>query len=187
MRKLGPDDYRTMPWKNGLGFTTELLIDPPGATLEAGFRWRISTAAVAQSGPFSSFPGFDRTLMLLEGDGLELDHGPHGRATLPGPLVPVRFKGEWETRGRLLGGACRDFNVMSRRAEARHDLTLLRAGPDPAPLPEAPVLLLYCCAGAAKLDGMGKLARGELLKIDGGGGRVRGADGPCDLAVIAIW
>ena len=82
--KLGPDDYRTMPWKNGAGSTTELVIEPPGATLAGGFHWRVSMATVAESGPFSSFPGYDRTLLLLEGQGLELEHGPHGRVLLPG-------------------------------------------------------------------------------------------------------
>ena len=89
LRIFGPGDFRVMPWKNGAGSTTELLIDPPGATLAGGFRWRVSMATVAESGPFSSFPGLDRTLLLLEGEGMELDHGPHGRALLPGPLVPV--------------------------------------------------------------------------------------------------
>ena len=187
VQKLGPQDYRAMPWKNGGGSTTELLIDPPGATLDTGFRWRGSMATVALSGPFSSFPGIDRSLMLLEGDGLELDHGPHGRALLPGPLAPVRFPGEWATSGRLLGGPCLDFNVMSRRAQARHQLAVLRAGAAPAPLPEAPVLLLFGCAGTARVEAAGTLGAGELLRIDGGAGLVvRGENGPAVLAVIAI-
>lgn len=169
-RKLGPGDYREMPWKNGGGSTTELLIEPPGATLAGGFLWRLSMAAVADSGPFSCFPGLDRTLLLLEGQGLELDHGPHGRASLPGPLEPVSFAGDWTTWGRLLAGPCRDFNVMTQRARVRHQVHILR--PDPStPLPAAPTLLLFCARGAARVAGDRdwpgeRLDAGELLRID---------------------
>lgn len=187
--KLGPDDYRTMPWKNGAGSTTELVIEPPGATLAGGFHWRVSMATVAESGPFSSFPGYDRTLLLLEGQGLELEHGPHGRALLPGPLVPVRFQGEWATTGRLLGGPCLDFNVMSRREALLHEVTILHCGP-PAALPDAPVLLVFCCRGTAALPSLGlELCAGELLRMDGGGASglmIQAAAGSADLAVIAI-
>jgi environmental stress-induced protein Ves len=186
--KLGPADYRTMPWKNGAGSTTELLIEPPGATLAGGFRWRVSMATVAESGPFSRFPGIDRTLLLLEGQGLELDHGPHGRALLPGPLVPVRFPGEWTTSGRLLGGPCRDFNVMSRRDALLHEVVMLHVGV-PAALPEAPVVLAYCCRGSAQVSTGVELGAGELLRIDGQGSSglmIRAASGSADLAVVAF-
>ena len=167
-RKLGPADYKVMPWKNGAGSTTELLIDPPGATLEA-FHWRVSMAAVAASGPFSSFPGIDRTLLLLEGGGLELDSGPHGRALLPGPLVPAGFSGDWKTHGRLLDGPCRDFNVMSDRTRVRQSVCVLRPGADALALPPAMTLLVYCAQGSARVetrDGREDLEVGELLRGD---------------------
>jgi hypothetical protein len=188
--KLGPGDFRVMPWKNGGGSTTELLIDPPGATLASGFRWRVSMATVADSGPFSSFPGIDRTLLLLQGEGMELDHGAHGRALLPGPLVPVRFPGEWTTSGRLLGGPCLDFNVMSSRAQVVHDVMIMTVGPVPVPLPEAPVVLAFCQRGSVRLSGdHGGLAAGELLRLDGTGAselRVRAADGGAELVLVTI-
>jgi len=169
VRKLGPGDFRDMPWKNGLGSTTELLIEPPGATLAGGFLWRLSMAAVAASGPFSRFPGIDRTLLLLEGNGLELDHGAHGRAWLRGPLEPAVFAGEWATQGRLVDGPCRDFNVMSDRLKVRHEVRVLRPGAVAEPLPAAPTLLVYCARGQAVVTGgqlEGPLRAGELLRID---------------------
>jgi len=188
--KLGPGDFRVMPWKNGAGSTTELVIEPPGATLADGFRWRVSMATVAESGPFSSFPGYDRTLLLLEGQGLELDHGPHGRALLPGPLAPVRFQGEWATQGRLLGGPCLDFNVMSRRGEVQHVVKIVHVALTPVPLPEAPTVLVFCAGGLAAVSGADDVLRaGELLRIEGetGSGRtVRAAEGTSSLVVVAI-
>jgi len=35
LRRLRPGDFRVMTWKNGLGTTTELAVDPPGASLDA--------------------------------------------------------------------------------------------------------------------------------------------------------
>jgi hypothetical protein len=190
VRAYGPGDYRVMPWKNGGGSTTELLIEPPGATLAGGFQWRVSTATVAESGPFSSFPGCDRTLLLLTGQGLELDHGVHGRALLPGPLEPVAFSGDWATCGRLQGGPCRDFNVMSWREDVLHDVKIIEVGAAPALLPEAPIVLLYCARGTATVSPGGcRLRAGELLRIEAGGASgftVSAPDGTAALVVIAI-
>jgi len=166
-RRFGPGDYLERPWKNGRGTTVELQVEPPGATLETGFLWRLSMAAVPASGPFSAFPGIDRTLLLLAGDGMELDHGPHGRALLAGPFQPVSFSGDWPTYGRLLGGLCRDFNVMTRRDAVRHRVDVLCPGPVPVPLPAAPTVLVFCARGQA-WAGQERLAEGELLRFDRG-------------------
>jgi environmental stress-induced protein Ves len=67
-----------MPWKNGGDETTEVAAGPPGASLET-FDWRISMAHIAQSGPFSLFPGVDRTLAVLSGVGIRLSVAGRGR------------------------------------------------------------------------------------------------------------
>ncbi|HOO88381.1 MAG TPA: HutD family protein, partial [Synergistales bacterium] len=68
-----PPDYRTMPWKNGGGITHEMFIYPEDATLqEEEFLWRLSSANVGESGPFSTFPGYDRVLFFLSGNALDL-------------------------------------------------------------------------------------------------------------------
>src|SRR5690348_16103916 len=72
MRIIRSSDYRRMPWKNGGGETVEVTIAPEGASLDA-FDWRVSMARVASSGPFSRFPGVDRTLAVLAGGGMRLD------------------------------------------------------------------------------------------------------------------
>src|SRR4029077_2512621 len=83
VRLLTPNDYRSMPWKNGAGRTTEIAVHPPGAALDA-FAWRVSIADVEQDGPFSRFPGIDRTIVLLGGSGMRL------RGTGMGPNGTVR-------------------------------------------------------------------------------------------------
>ena len=71
-RVLSPADSRRMPWKNGGGLTHEIAVHPSGAGM-AAFEWRVSVAEVAQDGPFSRFPGVDRTLVLLAGNGVRLE------------------------------------------------------------------------------------------------------------------
>jgi hypothetical protein len=118
---LKPSDGRLMPWKNGGGRTLELLVDPPGATVDSGFGWRLSTAEVAVSGPFSAFPGLERTLLLLEGAGFILDLESRGQAAVMNPLIPFAFSGDWPVSASLVDGPCTDFNVMAdpRRCLAR--------------------------------------------------------------------
>jgi environmental stress-induced protein Ves len=101
------------PWKNGAGATRELAVWPETASL-SDFDWRISIAEIAQDGPFSTFPGIDRVIMLLDGDGVELT-GPTFSHCLTTPHRPFAFAGESAVSARLLGGPSRDFNVMARR------------------------------------------------------------------------
>jgi environmental stress-induced protein Ves len=68
MSLLGVSSLHAVPWKNGLGTTRELAIYPSGADTES-FLWRISIADVTDAAPFSSFPGVDRSITLLEGAG----------------------------------------------------------------------------------------------------------------------
>ncbi len=164
---LRSSDYRVMPWKNGGGTTTELLIDPPGASLDTGFQWRLSMADVGVSGPFSRFAGYDRTLLLLEGRGMELDFGECGGACLDQLLTPVSFSGDWETSGALLDGPCRDFNVITERSSWRHRLEVLKPGLEAVPLPQAVVLLVFCVRGCVRLEPFGEtLGESDLLRVD---------------------
>lgn len=64
-------NYKTMPWKNGLGSTIELARDA-GQDMQQ-FLWRISMADVSTNGPFSIFPDRQRLLSILEGEGLRLN------------------------------------------------------------------------------------------------------------------
>jgi hypothetical protein len=109
------------PWKNGGGSTTELMVAPAGATFE-DFDWRISIATITQSGPFSVFPGIDRTLTLIEGPGVVLDVGNERRVALSEREPMVAFPGETVVTATVDGGATTDFNVMTRRSRCTHQL-----------------------------------------------------------------
>lgn len=121
MRIIRASDCKTTPWKNGGGSTTEIAVAPAKASLE-DFDWRISMAVVASDGPFSSFPGIDRTLAVVKGDGLILTIGDAAPVTLASGTAPVSFPGDTPTSARLTACAITDLNVMTRRGRFRHHL-----------------------------------------------------------------
>lgn len=129
-RHLTFDQYRTMPWKNGGGVTHEIAVGPEGQDLSGDFLWRLSVAEVGSSGPFSSFPGIDRTLTVLSGNGLRLDFGEGEALVIDVPWQPASFDGARACEGRLIGGPVTDFNVMTRRGPAKHRVRCVKLGDD---------------------------------------------------------
>jgi uncharacterized protein len=125
-RVLAPADYRRMPWKNGGGHTHEIAVHPEGAGM-AAFAWRVSIAEIAQDGPFSSFPGVDRTLVLITGNGIRLQ-GTGSPLDLRAAYEPVTFTGEAELDCVLTDGPVRDFNLMVRRDAATGEIIVVREG-----------------------------------------------------------
>lgn len=108
-----PSSYRTMPWRNGLGQTIELLRENlPGSS---NFAWRLSIADVVSDGLFSDFSGYDRTLLLLQGQGLTLNHYNGKQDQLVEYLQAAHFQGDNKSYAKLLDGPIKDFNVISRR------------------------------------------------------------------------
>lgn len=109
----------SVPWRNGRGRTLELAVDPPGAAVGRGLRWRLSAAPVTEDGPFSEFPGLARTLVLLDGPRLELDVSGE-RIVLAARFDVARFPGDRPTRGSVPDGPVRDLNWMVARAVPHH-------------------------------------------------------------------
>ncbi len=119
MYVLRPSDYRRMPWKNGGGETIEIAVAPEGAGM-SDFDWRVSMARVDADGPFSTFPGIDRTLAILDGQGMVLTVGKAAPVTLLGSSPPHSFPADATTSASLIGGPVLDLNVMSRRGVLSH-------------------------------------------------------------------
>lgn len=121
-----------MPWKNGGGWTEEIATHPEGAAFDA-FDWRVSIAEVARDGPFSRFPGIDRTITLIEGAGMRLS-GRGRDVLMRTPFEPYSFDGGDSVDCALISGPIRDFNAMVRRDRAQGTVTAVRASAvlDPA-------------------------------------------------------
>lgn len=141
--------YVPMPWRNGRGTTYEIFrldrkdvqkvvqsnsaAPPEGpAQLPVGapeYAFRVSSAPVNESGPFSFFPGFDRSICVLQGKGMELavskdpsnnssttDTSIH-RALLLTQSAPFHFSGDVKTAASLIDNLpLLDFNVMTLRS-----------------------------------------------------------------------
>ena len=108
---ISPQHFKTVPWKNGKGETIELSISE-GGTLEK-FDWRISIASVVEDGPFSDFSGYERTLILVKGNGVSLQHDGRGVTRLSNLLDVATFDGCSKTSGILHSGPINDFNIIS--------------------------------------------------------------------------
>ena len=97
----------TSQWSGGT--TTELFIHPQGSNYQRrDFLFRISSARVEQEeSVFTRLDGFDRHLMVLEGE-LEIVHRGHHQKKMK-PFDTDYFMGEWETSAK---GCVTDFNLM---------------------------------------------------------------------------
>ena len=125
-------DSQTLPvsrWRNGGGETREIISFPPG---EQTFSWRISIATIAADGAFSLFPGVDRAITLLSGEGVELTAAGSFSQLLQ-QNQPFVFAGEEQIDARLTGGVSSDFNVMTRRATHQADVRVSSEAFSPAP------------------------------------------------------
>jgi uncharacterized protein len=123
-RVLTPVDYRRTAWKNGGGRTTELAVHPEAADF-VHFTWRVSIADVTKDGPFSTFDGVDRTLVLLRGAGVRLSSGD-AALEIRVPFEPVTFSGDVPYECALYDGPVQDFNLMVRRSVARAGVDVVR-------------------------------------------------------------
>ena len=139
------DQLQATPWKNGGGSTRQLAIAPPGAGLD-DFAWRISCARVASAGPFSAFPGIQRSLALLEGD--LLLRRTNGETRLQACGEALDFVGEEAVDATPLAGEVLDLNLMSRRGDWQQSLRTLQLHGERQVTELAEVRLLLCSAGA---------------------------------------
>jgi environmental stress-induced protein Ves len=138
-----------MPWKNGGGTTQEIASWPQGAGLDS-FGWRVSIATIAAAGPFSVFGGVDRSITLLEGDGVRLfTHDGRIDHRLDVPHRPFAFSGDEAIDCTLLGGASNDFNVMTRRGQWLADVQVLDRA---SVIDAAPDGVLLALRGAWRLN-----------------------------------
>ena len=186
MRVFRSADHAFSPWKNGGGTTAEIAIGPPGATLDA-FDWRISMARVASDGPFSSFPGVDRTLSIIDGAALRLS--VDGRTVeLTTRSNPFSFPGDAAVHATRSAGDVIDLNVMSRRSHYAHRVSRIAAYGTLVPA-EASILCLFCADGSLEVECGGQAAHlgaRDSLFIEPAAAPLRWAGNSATLLLIEI-
>ena len=117
-RVIPANEYRRERWKNGAGWTRQIVRMPDCEDWD----WRLSIAEIERDAPFSAFPGVERELVLLQGNGLRLRFENGVAVELAPPHGRMRFAGEDALSGELLDGPTHDFNLMWRRDRVAAEL-----------------------------------------------------------------
>jgi hypothetical protein len=147
-------------WKNGGGETATVAVFPEKAGL-SDFDWRVSIARVDGDGPFSAFPGIDRTLTILSGGSMALN----GHVLTP-DSAPFAFDGGEAVQASVTGGPVHDLNVMTRRGRFSHSVARVRG---PVALGGVPAVRLLLALDA----GYRGLSRWDALLV-----------GPAEVATV---
>lgn len=186
-RVISASDYRRERWRNGLGWTWGIFSSGAGDD----WTWRISIAEIAQDAPFSAFPGVERELVLLSGNGLRLrfDDG-ETRELLP-RHERLRFAGERGVSGESIDGPTRGFNLMWRRdaldAQLWHRPLV---GPMAIFGDPGTTWAVHLLAGSARFDegsGLPPLVAGDSAILKAGATRMRHVlDGAGEALVIRL-
>lgn len=118
MRVLRSADAPRVRWRNDGGWTREIIRVPTRSADQGddAFDWRVSVAEVETDGPFSSFSGYERILVLLSGAGMDLQLADTGETVrLSVDNRRVRFAGDQPIEAALVDGPTTDFNLIWRR------------------------------------------------------------------------
>jgi len=184
MKLLRASDHKRMPWKNGGGETVEITVSPDGAGL-ADFDWRVSMATVATDGPFSVFPGIDRTLSIIDGEGMTLFIEGREPVRLTQASDPLPFAADLPTSATLIDGTITDLNVMTRRGKLEHSIRRVGVAGLGELVFHGEVALVLCHRGQIDI-GDQKLSAGDCLLIEAAAGKRHSASGAAQLFVIEI-
>jgi environmental stress-induced protein Ves len=191
-RVVPANEYRRERWRNELGWTREIEAGRLGdASPDAPWDWRLSIAEIERDAAFSAFPGIDRELVLLTGNGVRLRFEDGETHELHPPHDRLRFAGDRKVTGELIDGPTHDFNLMWRRDRVRAALwhrplvgpMVLFAEPDT-------MWVAHLMAGQAHFaddSGLPPLLAGDTAFFEAGKERLRHViDGGGELLLIRI-
>ena len=108
-------DLEVTPWKNGKGRKADVA---------AGEGWFVGLAWIEADAPFSSFPGTQRSQVLVEGAGFTLSFYGFPPAVYRSPGDVNAFRGDLPAQVRTAGGPSLVFNVMTSVATWTHELVV---------------------------------------------------------------
>jgi environmental stress-induced protein Ves len=161
MKLLKKSNYQVMPWKNGLGSTAQIAIHPPEADFSAGnYLWRVSSATVRAESPFSRFPGCDRWLVILSGEGLLINGFPLL------PLSPFHFSGDELVHSELINDAVTDLGIIYRRDKVQASMMLNDLNGNQTLALTKGSHFLFCVQGAFEAEGLA-VSKGDTLQAEG--------------------
>lgn len=197
---LPAHEYRRVRWRNGLGWTREILRRRLGADTRSAsgvepdgddWDWRLSIAEIERDAPFSAFPGVERELVLLTGNGLRLRFEDGECTALEPPHGRSRFAGERTVTGELVDGPTHDFNLMWRRDRVQATLWHRPlVGPMVIFAEPGTAWAVHLIAGQAQFvddSGLPPLAAGDTAVLQAGDARLRHVlDGGGEALLVRI-
>ena len=145
-------------WTNGAGRKSDIA---------TGEGWLVGFAWLDQDAPFSSLPGTDRTITLVQGPGFTLDIASRPALVVDTPFQPAAFDGGAPTQCRIAGPS-RVLNVMTERARLRHSVSIQPAS-DIVQVSDATASFLVVLRGTVTVTGGTQLVLAELdaIELDG--------------------
>ena len=147
---LDLNEMPKVPWKNGAGLMREIGVHPPGASSDA-MDWKLSWAETIKDSPFSSFPGIDRSIVLLRGAGLRLRFVDEGReVSFDDPSQPFAFQGEARVHAELIDGPVENLSILLSRARYWTSVSWVDERAD---VPSADTVFILCMTGAVQVGG----------------------------------
>ena len=186
-RVIPANNYRRERWRNALGWTREILRFPD----RDDWDWRLSIAEIDQDAPFSTFPGVDRELVLLAGNGMRLCFDDGAEHALLPPHDRLRFSGERTVTGKLIDGPTHDFNLMWHRDRIHADCWHRPlVGPMVIFVEPGSEWIVFLIAGNARFadaSGLSDLSAGDTALLTTGHARQRFVlDGGGEVLVIQV-
>jgi environmental stress-induced protein Ves len=181
------NEYRRERWRNQMGWTREIYKAPDRDEWD----WRLSIAEIEQDAAFSSFPGIDRELVLLSGNGLRLRFADGDVHELHPPHGKLRFAGEQAVTGELVDGPTHDFNLMWRRERVQAELWHRPlVGPMVIFAEAGTTWAVHLVAGRARFadhSGLPALEAGDTAILQAGGERLRHViEGGGELLLVRV-
>ncbi len=163
-RLLRHDTYDRKPWNNGGGMTQDVWLWPEIASQD-GFDIRLSLASIDTDGPFSAFPGIDRTITQVGGSPFVLDFGG-AREHRMEFLQPYSFDSALTPSSRLGEGAASAFNVMTRHGRWVHQVDIVHGGePFSKPVPHNAIAILHAVLGQWQIEAGDRVVADRLDSV----------------------
>lgn len=188
MQIIRRQSFCAVPWKNGGGITHEAIRVP--ATGHE-FLWRVSLAQIGSSGPFSDFTGYQRMMVLLQGNGLTLEFADGAKRELQNCGDWVEFDGAQGVECRLRDGPCVDLNLIvakSLTARAHIDRSHGSSGAAAAP---GEILLIFSIEAPLSVQADAaepvRLEPWDLAVLEGGSVRLDRMPPATDCAAGAVF
>lgn len=154
-------DIQETHWKNGKGKTKQIAIFPKEASVTNNdFLWRLSSAEVSSSGPFSLFPDNDRLLIVWQGDGLLLNN----KKLLPDS--PLHFLGEEEINCDLINGPVVDLGLIYNSDKIKASMEVLSIEKEMILKLESNLEFFFVAKGEECLINNIKVETGDTIKAE---------------------